>query len=68
MPDVHWLVVGERTSRKDEARVLEENFYRHAAEPPLAGRVHFLKTRDDVSRLLPECTLLVHAARQEPLV
>ena len=40
----------------------------HAAqEPPLAGRVHFLGTRNDVSRLLPECALLVHAARQEPL-
>ncbi len=67
VPDVHWLVVGERTSRKDEARELEENLCRQAAEPPLAGRVHFLKTRNDVSQLLPECTLLVHAARQEPL-
>ena len=67
MPDVHWLVVGERTSKKVEARELEENLYRRAAERPLAGRVHFLKTRNDVSLLLPECSLLVHAARQEPL-
>ena len=38
-----------------------------AQEPPLAGRVHFLGTRNDVPQLLPECALLVHAARQEPL-
>jgi glycosyltransferase involved in cell wall biosynthesis len=38
-----------------------------AAEPPLAGRAHFLGCRDDVSQLLTECSLVVHAARQEPL-
>jgi glycosyltransferase involved in cell wall biosynthesis len=66
-PDVHWLVVGERTSKKEEAHELERRLHATSAEPPLAGRVHFLGTRDDVSRLLPECALLVHAARQEPL-
>jgi glycosyltransferase involved in cell wall biosynthesis len=65
--DVHWLIVGERTSKKGEAHELEEALHARAAEPPLAGRVHFLGTRDDVSRLLPECSLLVHAALQEPL-
>lgn len=65
--DAHWLVVGERTSKKGEAHELEHKLYARAKEPPLAGRVHFLGTRDDVSRLLGECTLLVHAARQEPL-
>jgi glycosyltransferase involved in cell wall biosynthesis len=65
--DVHWLVVGERTSKKEEAHELERDLYARADEPPLAGRVHFLGTRNDVSRLLAECTLLVHAARQEPL-
>jgi glycosyltransferase involved in cell wall biosynthesis len=29
--------------------------------------VHFLGSRNDVPRLLNECTLVVHAARQEPL-
>jgi glycosyltransferase involved in cell wall biosynthesis len=67
LPDVHWLVVGERTSKKGEAHELERRLHATSAEPPLAGRVHFLGTRDDVSRLLPECALLVHAARQEPL-
>jgi len=67
LPEVHWLIVGERTSTKDEARDFEALVRRIAAEPLLAGRVHFLGQRDDVSRLLPECDLLVHAARQEPL-
>jgi glycosyltransferase involved in cell wall biosynthesis len=67
VPNVHWLVVGERTSDKDESRELEAWLHAMAEEPPLAGRVHFLSTRDDVAQLLPECALLVHAARQEPL-
>ena len=67
LPDVHWLVVGERTSKKDEARELEARLHATALEPPLVGRVHFLGTRGDVSQLLPECELLIHAARQEPL-
>jgi glycosyltransferase involved in cell wall biosynthesis len=65
--EVHWLVVGERTSKKEEAHELERELHARAKEPPLVGRVHFLGTRNDVSRLLPECTLLIHAARQEPL-
>jgi glycosyltransferase involved in cell wall biosynthesis len=67
VPDAHWLIVGERTSRKEEAHELEAMMHARVAEPPLAGRVHFLGTRNDVSRLLPECSLLLHAARQEPL-
>lgn len=66
-PDVHWLVVGERTSNKDESREFESLLRSIAAEEPLAGRVHFLGTRTDIARLMNECTLLVHAARQEPL-
>jgi glycosyltransferase involved in cell wall biosynthesis len=64
--DVHWLIVGERTSRKGEAHELEAKLCARATEVPLAGRVHFLGTRTDVSRLMPECSLLVHAALQEP--
>jgi glycosyltransferase involved in cell wall biosynthesis len=67
VPDVHWLIVGERTSKKDEARELEQRLHAEAASPPLAGRVHFLGSRDDVSQLMPECALLLHSARQEPL-
>lgn len=65
--DVHWLIVGERTSNKTESHWFEDNLRSVARMPPLAGRMHFLGTRNDVSRMMPECELLVHAARQEPL-
>ena len=58
LADVHWLIVGERTSNKDESRKLRRGCDLLAAEPALAGRVHFLGPRADVSRLLTECTLL----------
>jgi glycosyltransferase involved in cell wall biosynthesis len=66
-PDIHWLIVGERTSNKQESREFEASLQGLASRPPLAGRVHFLGTRSDVPSLLNECTLLVHTARQEPL-
>lgn len=66
-PNVHWLLVGERTSNKPESLRFEVQLNAMAVEPPLAGRVHFLGSRSDVSQLLCECTLLVHTARQEPL-
>jgi glycosyltransferase involved in cell wall biosynthesis len=66
-PNIHWLIVGERTSGKEESLEYERQLHAVAAKPSLAGRVHFLGSRRDVSRLLNECVLLVHAARQEPL-
>ena len=66
-PELHWLIVGERTSSKDESQVFEADLHALVAESPLRERVHFLGTRGDVPRLLAECDLLVHAARQEPL-
>ena len=64
-PDVHCLVVGARWSDKDESRRFEADL--RAAAERLGGRVHWLGVRDDVDRLLPELTVLVHPARQEPL-
>jgi glycosyltransferase involved in cell wall biosynthesis len=66
-PELHWLIVGERTSNKLESRIFEIQLSQTAAEPALKGRVHFLGRRNDVPRLLRECALLVHTARQEPL-
>ncbi|REJ93972.1 MAG: glycosyltransferase family 1 protein [Planctomycetota bacterium] len=63
----HFLIVGARHSQKDESRQFEHDLHDAAAAPPLAGHVHFLGWRDDLPRLLPELTLLVHPARQEPL-
>jgi glycosyltransferase involved in cell wall biosynthesis len=65
-PDVHYLLVGQRWSDKDESRRFEADLHRQAAAS-LGGRVHFLGLRTDVDRLLREATILVHPARQEPL-
>ena len=63
--DVHFLIVGARVSEKEESRQLEAELRATAAR--LSGRVYLLGIRTDVDRLLPELTLLVHPARQEPL-
>lgn len=63
---VHWLVVGERFSEKEESQRFEADL-REAAAGPLGGRMHLLGWRDDVQQILPEADVLVHAARQEPL-
>jgi glycosyltransferase involved in cell wall biosynthesis len=65
-PNVHYLVIGERHSQKEESRRFEGDLHR-AAEQSLPGRVHFLGRRDDMAAILSEVTLLVHPARQEPL-
>jgi len=65
--DVHFLVVGRRFSDKPETIGYEQELRRLASIRPLAGHIHFLGVRSDVDRLLAETTLLVHAARQEPL-
>jgi glycosyltransferase involved in cell wall biosynthesis len=66
-PDPHLVILGDRWSIKQEAVLYEQQLRELASTPPLAGRVHWLGYRDDVARLLPQFTLLVHAARQEPL-
>jgi glycosyltransferase involved in cell wall biosynthesis len=67
MPHAHFVLVGQRHSQKQEAIEYEAELSRLAAIAPLVGHVHFLGLRLDVPRLLNEFTLLVHAARQEPL-
>ncbi len=66
IPNVHYLIVGQRNSEKAESRRFENDLH-GASGGPLLGRVHFLGRRNDVAPLLNELTLLVHAARQEPL-
>ena len=67
LPRVHWMIVGERTSNKPESQDFEAKLHALASQEALGGRVHFLGSRTDVEQWLNECTLLVHAARQEPL-
>jgi glycosyltransferase involved in cell wall biosynthesis len=66
-PQAHLLIIGERLSTKEESRQLEQLLHALAVQPPLAGHVHFLGWRNDISAILPELALVVHAARQEPL-
>jgi len=66
LPDVHYVIVGQRWSDKSESRRFEADL-RAAAAGELAGRMHFLGFRDDVDRILNELVLLAHPARQEPL-
>lgn len=65
--DFAWVVVGLRHSMKDEAIKYENDLYHLCNEKPLCGRVHFLGRRNDVARIMNESTVLVHAAKQEPL-
>ncbi|TWU13735.1 N,N'-diacetylbacillosaminyl-diphospho-undecaprenol alpha-1,3-N-acetylgalactosaminyltransferase [Symmachiella macrocystis] len=60
--DVHYLLIGERNSCKQENIDFDESL---AGRFP-AGRLHRLGVRDDVLQLLTEIDLLVHPARQEP--
>ncbi|HEX7377400.1 MAG TPA: glycosyltransferase family 4 protein [Pirellulales bacterium] len=66
-PDLHWLLVGDRHSPKAETVEYEAALHAAVREHRLTERVHFLGTLTAVERLLPELTLLVHTARQEPL-
>lgn len=66
LPNVHYLVVGQRWSDKPESRKFEADL-RTTGTSELAGRMHFLGFRDDVERIFKELTLLAHPARQEPL-
>jgi glycosyltransferase involved in cell wall biosynthesis len=66
-PQVHYVFVGERFSQKAEAVAFEGDLRRSFESSALAGKGHFLGVRADVPEILPELSLLVHAARQEPL-
>lgn len=65
-PDVHLLVIGTRHSDKPETIEFEQTLYVGATQNSF-DRTHFIGTRFDVAELLPECRLLVHTPRQEPL-
>lgn len=67
LPDVHWLIVGERYSSKPETVAFEQQMKEQIERAGLADRFHWLGYRRDVPLLLSEIDVLVHAARQEPL-
>ncbi len=65
--DLYLLVVGERFSGKEESVRFEKVLRDRISKPPFVGRVHLTGIRNDIANLLPEWTLLIHPARQEPL-
>jgi len=65
--DVHWIIAGSRHSQKAEAVEFEAGLRRLFGAAGLTGRIHFIGELEGVEALLPELTLLVHPARQEPL-
>lgn len=65
--ELHWIVVGQRHSQKEESIQFAESLLRGSRQPPFAGRVHWLGRRTDVPQIMREATLLLHTARQEPL-
>lgn len=67
VPQVRFVVVGERNSNKQESWEFEENFRTAFARAGLSRHLHLLGYRDDVELLLPAADLLVHPAKQEPL-
>ena len=66
-PSLHVVFLGERHSEKPETVEYERKLHAIAAEAGVADRVHYLGTRDEVPQILPQFTLLLHMARQEPL-
>ncbi len=66
-PALHVVILGERHSEKLETVEYERKLHAIAAGAGVADRVYYLGTRDDVPQILPQFTLLLHMARQEPL-
>ena len=66
VPDIHFLLIGERSSTKAESIEFEQAIERRFAEHNLASRLHRLGYRDDIPHVLAEIDLIVHPAHQEP--
>ena len=67
MHNLDWVVIGERHSQKEEAIEYELELHRRVAASDLRSRIHFVGRLDEVETVLPECDVLLHSARQEPL-
>ncbi|MFK7821124.1 MAG: glycosyltransferase family 4 protein [Planctomycetaceae bacterium] len=65
--DIHFLIVGQRTSMKAESVQYEHGLRESLEVSGLDHRVHWLGCRDDVPQLMNQSTMLVHCANQEPL-
>lgn len=64
--EAHFLLVGERSSVKEESIQFERAIRARFDEHGLGSRLHCLGFRDEIPRLLAEVELVVHPANQEP--
>ena len=64
---LHWLIVGERFSQKQESIDFEQHVFATFRQAAPAVTAHRLGYRRDVADLMLASDLLVHGARQEPL-
>lgn len=67
LPNLHFVIVGERNSSKPESLEHHVALMDKVTAAGLERRVHWLGYRTDVLALMAEATMLVHAAHQEPL-
>ena len=66
LPEAHFLLIGERTSQKEESIQFEKAIRQRIDDERISSHVHWLGHREDVERILLEVDLLVHPANQEP--
>lgn len=67
LPNLHFIVVGERHSVKEESIEFERNIVSRFRDAGMSNRLHLLGFRDDVAAIMKTADLLVHPAHQEPL-
>jgi len=65
--DIHFVIVGERYSAKQESIDFDRAIDIGFEKPGLSSHLHRLGFRHDVPQLLSEFDVLFHPARQEPL-
>jgi len=66
-PEVNYLFIGQRHSKKQESVAYEKAIGRIFREAGIEDRLFCLGFREDVPVILNEVDLLVHTAHQEPL-
>jgi glycosyltransferase involved in cell wall biosynthesis len=67
VPNLHFVIAGERYSVKPESLEFEAAIPKIFDAAGMRERLHLVGFRADVAALLNECDLLIHPARQEPL-
>ncbi len=63
---IHYLLIGERHSNKQESIEFERNIQRMFDDAEMNDRLHWLGFRHDIPQIMNELHLLVHCAKQEP--